>query len=357
MLVASKDKILDIEAVGYSDVERKTLMKADALFWIASMSKPVAATALMMLVDDGKVRLDDPVEKYLPDFRPKIVAVHHGEVRLERPRTPIRVRNLLNHTAALPFCSAIEVPTLDQFPLSVGVKSYALSPLLYEPGSDFTYSNAGINTIGRIIEVVSGQSYKDFLQARLFGPLGMKDTTCWPTKSQVKRLAKSYKAKDSSDGLEETTITQLHYPLSDHENRYPMPAGGLFSTANDLAKFSRMLLNGGTLDGTTYVTQKSIDDMVGESIPEQRVKKLSMAAMGQSGPYIPKNYGLGWFLYEGGVYGHVGAYATDLRVDPKNGIAIIWLVQHASFPGDGMKSREAFERAATEHFGQMTAHH
>ena len=178
-LVADKDKVLSVEAVGFADVAAKKPMTPDALFWIASQSKPITATALMMLVDDGKVRLDDPVEKYLPEFKGVWLAAERDNehVLLKHPKRPVTLRDLLRHTSGMPFASALERPTLDMLPLRVAVGSYALTPLQYEPGSKYQYSNAGINTAGRIIEVVSGIPYEEFLQKRLFDPLGMRDTT------------------------------------------------------------------------------------------------------------------------------------------------------------------------------------
>ena len=189
-LVATKDKVLSVEAVGYADVEARRPMKPDALFWIASMSKPLTATAFMMLVDETKVNLDDPVEKYLPEFKGQMVAVEQNEdhVLLKKPARPITVRDVLSHTSGLPFASRVE-PKIDQHPLREAVISYALTPLQSQPGTKYAYSNAGINTAGRIIEVVSGMPYQVFMDQRLFKPLGMKDTTLWPNAAQLKRLA------------------------------------------------------------------------------------------------------------------------------------------------------------------------
>ena len=223
VLVANKDKVLDLEAVGYSDVASKTPMKTDAVFWIASQSKPITAAALMILVDEGKVKLDDPVAKYLPEFRDLWVATErdNDHILLKRPSRPITVREILSHTSGMPFASAMEQPTLDGLSLRDAVKSYAMTPLQSEPGTKYQYSNAGINTAGRIIEVVGGMPYEDFLQKRLFDPLGMKDTTFWPDDAQLKRLAKSYKPNSAKNDLEETTVGQLQYPLNDRKRRYP----------------------------------------------------------------------------------------------------------------------------------------
>jgi CubicO group peptidase (beta-lactamase class C family) len=312
-------------------------MPVDAFFWIASMSKPITATALMILVDEGKVKLDDPVERYLPEFaNVNIIAVgvDGTNVRLQRPHHPITVRNLLSHTSGIPFSSSIETPTLDLFPLATRVQSYALLPLLFEPGINYSYSNAGINTAARIIEVVSGVSYTQFLQKRLFDPLGMKDTTFWPNKEQLTRLPKSYKPNLDKTNLEETTITQLQYPLDDSK-RQPMPAGGMFSTAADLVRFCQMILNDGVFQGKRIVSASAVHAMTRK----------------QTGDVVKTQYGFGWEI-TGDSFGHGGAYATNMTIDPRRGLIMIYLVQHAGFAGNGSISKETFQKAARAEFGR-----
>lgn len=335
-LVASKDKILSLEAVGYADIAQKKRMTTDALFWIASMSKPITCAALMMLVDEGKVRLDDPVEKYLPEFIPRIMIVSSDRtnVQLQIPQHSITVRQLMSHRSGLRATTPIETPTFDMYPLATRVESYALEPLLFEPGSDFSYSNAGINTAARIIEVVSGIPYEEFLQRRLFDPLGMSDTTFWPTEAQLARLALSYKPNATLTGLEETPITQLHYPLTDRVHRYPIPAGGLFSTASDMAKFCQMFLNGGIFASKRYLSEAAIKEVTSNQGGQVNVMP------GYDG------YGLGWFTSASGAYEHPGAYHTSMTVDPTRGLITIWMVQLTGFVGNGDKSEGAFEKAA-----------
>lgn len=331
-LVASKDKVLSLEAVGYADVSAKKPMMADSLFWIASMSKPITGTALMLLVDEGKVNVDDPVEKYLPEFRGQMVVAYQDETTklLKRPRHPITVKNVLSHTSGLPFRSVIEQPTLDGLPLREAVRSYALTPLEFEPDTKYQYSNAGINTAGRIIEVVSGIPYEQFLEERLFKPLGMKDTTFWPNEEQVSRLAKSYKPSATKDNLEEIQVGQLLYPLSDHSRRFPMPAGGYFSTARDMGRFCQMLLNGGTFEGRRYLSEAAIKQMVSKQTPES----------------VKDSYGFGWSVSPT-TFGHGGAHATNMTVDTQRGLVTVWMIQHAGFPGDGAKAQGAFQQAAS----------
>jgi CubicO group peptidase (beta-lactamase class C family) len=334
MCVADREKILDLESVGSADIADRLPMTPDAMFWIASQSKPITATAFMMLVEEGKISLDDPVEKYLPEFTGQMVIAERDSDHevLRKPDHPIRVREILSHTSGLPFSSPLEQPTLDMLPLSVSVRSYAMCPLQFEPGSKYQYSNAGINTAARILEVVSGMRYQDFLETRLFKPLGMSDTTFWPTRSEIRRIAKSYKPDAAKTGLEETPVTQLHYPLDD-QRRQPMPAGGLFSCARDLARFCQMILNEGILDQRRYLSEASVREMTSK----------------QTGPHIKDSYGFGWSAGETS-FGHGGAYATNMTIDKKHGLILIWLVQHAGFPRDGAKAQDAFHRSAVENF-------
>jgi CubicO group peptidase (beta-lactamase class C family) len=227
----------------------------------------------------------------------------------------------------------MEEPTLDGLPLREAVRSYAMAPLQFQPGSKYQYSNAGINTAGRIIEVVSGMSYERFMAERLFKPLGMKDTTFWPSARQVKRLATSYKPNEAKNDLQPTTVTQLRYPLSDRYNRYPMPAGGLFSTASDTVKFCQMILNGGVFNGKRLLSEESVKLMTCK----------------QTGPDIKEEYGLG-FATSPNWCGHGGAHATNMIIDRGRGLILIWMVQHAGFPGNGSKAQEAFKQAVTERF-------
>ena len=349
VLVASKEKVLDLEAVGYADVTAKTPMRPDDLFWIASMSKPMTAAALMMLVDEGKVNVDDPVEKYLPEFKGQmLIAEQDAEhVLLKKPGHPITVKEVLSHTSGLPFMSRVE-QHIDQRPLREAVVSYALSPLKFEPSRKYEYSNAGINTAGRIVEVVSGMPYEKFMQERLFDPLGMKDTTFWPTEAQVKRLAKSYKPDKEKKGLEETDVSQLTYPLT-APGRCPCPAGGLFSTAADVGRFGQMLLNGGTFNGRRYLSEAAVRRMTSTQTGDLQNKgkgengygfglSTTRKAEGDTGPA------------PAGACGHGGAYATDLWIDPEKGLVYVYMVQHAGFPADGGKANGAFRQAATKAF-------
>src|SRR4051812_26167313 len=159
VLVADKEKVLDLEAVGVSSVEKKTPMKTDALFWIASMTKSVTGAALMMLLDEGKLSLDDAVEKYLPEFKGQLVAEQGKEPHA--PRHPITLREVMDHTSGLALPND---PALKRaYSLKENVGQLAKLPLQWEPGTKFQYNNSGINTGARVLEVVSGVAYAEFM--------------------------------------------------------------------------------------------------------------------------------------------------------------------------------------------------
>lgn len=331
MMVADREGIVAETTVGWANIEKDLPMKLDTMFWIASQSKPITCTAVMMLVEEGKINLDEPVETYLPEFSGQMLVQEKSEDRvvLVNPDHPITVREIMSHRSGLPFKSGIEEPTLDLYPLSARVRSYSMTPLEFAPGSKYQYSNAGINTAARILEVVTGMSYEQFLQERLFDPLGMTETTFWPSEEQVSRIATSYKPGPEKKGLKPTTISQLYYPLNDREQRYPMPAGGLFSTARDVATFYRMLLNGGQLNGKRYLSAETLQELTTRQTPED----------------WKQGYGLG-FSVTPTTFGHGGAYGTNTTADRDRGQIYIWLVQHAGFPGEGGKAKEAFFTAA-----------
>ncbi|HEX4590424.1 MAG TPA: serine hydrolase domain-containing protein, partial [Gemmataceae bacterium] len=189
-VVGRHDAVLDITAVGTADLETRRPMTKDAIFRIASMTKPVTAIGIMLLVDEGKVSVEERVEKYLPEFRGQMLVASRdksaGTETLKKPAKPITIRDLLTHTSGLPNWPAglSDVYRKRNHTLAEGILAISQRPLEFEPGSKWAYCNTGIDTLGRIIEVVSGQSYEDFLRTRIFEPLGMTDTTFYPTPVQ-----------------------------------------------------------------------------------------------------------------------------------------------------------------------------
>ena len=220
------------------------------------------------------------------------------------------IRDLLCHTSGLIPKTDREVPTWDRSELKDVVKSYAAHPLLSEPGETYRYSNAGINTAGRIVEAVSGVPYEDFMQRNLFGPLHMVDTTYLPSPAQLARLAKAYVLDPKSGGLKEVQIGPLKHPLDD-PTRHPVPAGCFFSDARDLMQFCRMLLGNGVLDGRRYLTPERIEEMTTKQTPAA----------------IAKPYGFCWDAQGNGVFSHAGAFITLMTIDTRRGYFSIFLIQ------------------------------
>jgi CubicO group peptidase (beta-lactamase class C family) len=316
-LVATKDRIVYLQPIGYRDLAAKSPMQTDSLFWIASTTKPMTVTAFMTLVDEGKVGLDDPVEKYLPEFHGQRVATKSKDPNAPAAAPvvaghPIRIREILSHTSGLPFRSGAQIGVLDALPLKEAVNSFAAEPLNYQPGTDYAYSNEGINTAARIIEVITGMPYELYMQQRIFDPLGMKETTFWPDATQLHRIAVSYKYDEASRTLLPIQIDQLTYPLDDRTHRFPMPAGGLFSTASDVAKFAQMILNGGIANGHRIVSAAAIHEMTRE----------------QNKGFGGTSYGLGWSVSKAG-FGHGGAYNNAMEINRSTGRILIFMVQQS----------------------------
>jgi CubicO group peptidase (beta-lactamase class C family) len=353
-LVVSPDKVLALESQGFSDLEKQQPMQTDAMFWIASMTKPMTAMAVMMLVEEGKINIADPVAKYLPEFKDQMLAVEKTPERvvLQKPARRITVKDLLTHTSGLVSVSPLDKAALDTLTLREAVITYALSPLQFEPGSKWSYCNPGINTLGRIVEVVSGKPYAEFMQERLFTPLGMKDTTFWPTDEQVKRVAKSYKQNAAKKGLEETTVSFLTVPITNRE-RMALPAGGLFSCAEDLAKLYQMLLNRGEWNGRRYLQEATLQVMTTNQLGDMpKVSFVEGMHMGLGFHIVHQPMGVSEVLSQGS-FGHGGAYGTQAWIDPVKKLAIVLLIQRQGLPNsDGSELRAALQKAAMEKFGK-----
>jgi len=308
VLVANKSEILLLETVGYADLAEKKPMREDTLFWIASMTKPMTGAAVMMLVDDGKLSLDDPLEKFIPAFAD--IKVREADGTLRPPSRPLTVRDVATHTSGMNFTNRAEGNRLDIVPLATTVAHSALDPLRTDPGVKYSYSNMGIDVAGLVVEIVSGMPFEAFLQTRLFDPLGMVDTTFFPTSAQLARLAKSYKPNAERDGIVETHIHFLKQPL-DEKERYPNPGGGLFSTARDVAAFNQMLLNKGVHNGQKILSPEAVRTMTTKQTPAE----------------VKDYYGIGFSASGRGEYfGHDGAYGTSMNTT--HGIIVVFLVQN-----------------------------
>jgi CubicO group peptidase (beta-lactamase class C family) len=334
-LVADADRIHHLSAEGLSDVENKKPMVADSLFWIASMTKPITGTSVMMMHEAGLLSIDDPVSKFLPEFADLKDA--------DGNKVSITIKQCLTHSSGLSELTSEETKGVTT--LAALTPLIARKPVLFPPGSKWQYCQSSINTAGRVVEVVSGKSFPEFLQSRLLGPLGMKDTSFYLTEAQAARLATTHKRTDSG-GLEKAPLTFLNGKPPTSQDRYPMPNGGLFSTAADYAKFAQMILRGGELAGTRFLKPESV--------------KLMTTV--QSGDLVtgftPGNgWGLGWCVVRTpqgvtealspGSFGHGGAFGTQVWIDPVKQRLYLLLVQRANFPNsDASDIRREFQNAA-----------
>jgi CubicO group peptidase (beta-lactamase class C family) len=338
-LIATRDKVLHFEAFGMADVEAKVPMRTNAIFWIASMTKPITAAAVLMLQDEGKLSVEDPVAKYLPEL---------GNFKTADGKpAKLTLRHLLTHTSGMPEATSEQYKTAHS--LADVIPFYVGKPLRFEPGTKWEYCQSGINSLGRIVEVVSGQSFPAFLQKRLFIPLGMHDTTFYLSQEQLARLAKTYWSTNST--LEADPFN-IQGRLASDPSRYPAPNGGLFSTAMDYTRFCQMILNGGSLAGHQYLKPRSVKLMT----------SLQTGAL-KTGFTDGNGWGLGWCvvrqpqgitaMLSPGSFGHGGAFGTQAWIDPVKQVAYVLMFQRANFPinSDASEVRRAFQSAAADALG------
>lgn len=326
-------KVHSTTLMGHSDVEAGKAICEDGVFWIASMTKMFTGAAIMMLVDEGKVSLNDPVSKFIPQLEKwRVVAESDDDhLRLVSPSRAVTIRHLLSHTSGLSGISELQHETgADTSSLQARSLASVTGPLLSQPGEKYAYGNQSMNIAARVVEIVSGMAYEDFLDARIFEPLGMKETTFWPSDAQVARLVNAYGPNKDKSGYARGEISYLTKPFTDRARRFPEAGGGLFSTTHDIFRYGLMLANNGVLDGKTYLSPAAMDELRKEQTGTTKV-----------------NYSLGYHLRDG-MFGHDGAYGTDLSVNPESGMIAIFMVQCTS--GDQWEARDRFLRTAKDVF-------
>jgi CubicO group peptidase (beta-lactamase class C family) len=345
-VVGRKNGVIHHEAVGSLNLESKQPMPKDAVFRIASMTKPITAIGIMILLDEGKLAVADPVEKYLPEFRGQMLIAERGKdtLTLKKPARPITLRDLLTHTSGLPggFPPGLaDIYVKRNHTLAEVTMAVSQRPLDFEPGSKWAYCNAGIDVLGRVIEVASGMRYEDFLKKRIFDPLNMPDTTFYPTQNLMGRAAPTYDKKEGKLAVAPNSV--LATPPG---AKYPIPAGGLYSTGADLAKLYRMMLNHGALGKTQILSAKSVVEMT-------KVHTGDKAAGFTPG----MGYGLGWAVVKEptgvtamlspGSYGHGGAFGTQGWLDPTHDLFMILLIQRVGLGNsDASKMRQVLQELA-----------
>ncbi len=346
-VVVTKDKVLHLEANGMADLAAAKPMQPDSRFWIASMTKPVTAVAVLMLQDEGKLNVTDPVAKYIPAFA--------GLKTPSGKPANLIIAQILTHTSGLgeaPAAGARNTRTLaDLVPL------WLAAPMQYEPGAKWQYTQSGINLAARIVEVVSGLSFDTFVQQRILDPLGMKNTTFYPAENSI---VTAY-AKNRTAGALEPTPPRSDFGVRD---RPPLGNGGLYSTGPDYARFCQMLLGGGVLEGRRYLSPAAMKLLTAVQTGSLPCGFFQSANFGNRG----SNYGWGIGTcilrtpHEGvaamlspGTFGHGGAWGTQAWIDPVRGVAYILMVQRSNFPNsDASDVRRTFQQAAVDALAKQT---
>ena len=330
-LASRNGEVIHTSASGMVNVEDKTPMRADAIFQLMSMTKPFTAVAIMMLVEEGRLSLYDDVALHLPEFK---------GVKSSRP---ICIYDLLTHTSGmrnLPGGAMKTLPFKMDHTLAEAVTAYAKESLEFEPGTRVLYSNPGIATLGRIVEVVSGQPYEKFIETRILKPLGMNDTFFYPPSDKLSRIALVYTHRGGKLVRLGPESLGGDPALYRRGARYPAPEFGLFSTAADLSRFYQMMLNRGEWKGARVLSPASVDVMTAaqtDGLPRDS---------GRPG----RDFGLSWeivtkpvgtlALVPIGSYGHGGAYGTQVWIEPSRGLVLIFLI--ASDDGQEYSPRDAF---------------
>jgi CubicO group peptidase (beta-lactamase class C family) len=334
-LIANRDGVTHLKAVGKGGAAGAKPLRDDSIFWIASMTKPITGTAILMLQEEGKLSVDDLVAKYVPEL-----------AALKTPSgkpANLTLKHLMTHTSGLPEASpgeARKARTLGDL-----IPSYLNKAMQFEPGAKWQYCQSGINTLGRIIEVVSGQPYEEFLATRLFEPLRMKDTTFYLRPNQLARFVSPVK-RETDGTLTETSIGLLQGKPATATDRYPAANGGLFSTAPDYARFARMILNGGSLDGKRYLRPESVRQMTTIHTGELTTGFTPGNGWGLTWCVVREPQGVTAMLSPG-TYGHGGAYGTQVWIDPVKGVVVLLMVQRANFENsDNSPVRLAFQQSA-----------
>jgi len=335
-LIARNGRIVDWQAYGSRDLARRTPMTKDSIFRIRSMTKPIASVAVLMLMEEGKLALEDPVARYLPEFaNVKVFAGGTADAPVLRaPKRPITIRHLLTHTAGFATGSGFAEPAklLERAQVSTSpdlaafARRLASAPLATDPGERFSYDGVGIEAVSRLAEVVGGEPFDAFVTRRILAPLNMRDSGFSVPPSQRHRIAALSAVGPQGRLVEAPAQPQPGDPL----NAYPSGAGGLYSTAGDYARFCQMLLNGGTLDGTTILGRKSVELMMTNHLTQLTppVNEFSDAEGFGLGGYVVLDVARRGRPGSVGQFGWSGSMSTYFTIDPKEKLTAILMLQH-----------------------------
>ncbi len=317
-VVVTKDKVIHLEMTGLADIAAKKPMHPDTLFWIASMTKPITAVSVLMLQDEGKLNGSDPIAKYIP-------ALANLKAPSGQPAN-LTIAQVLTHTSGLGEAEGNAVHNAHT--LADLIPLYLAVPMQYEPGAKWKYTQSGINTAARIVEVVSGMSFDAFVQQRILDPLGMKHTTFYPANKPSADLVVAYN-KDKATGALTVAPPHTDFGVVGHP---PFGNGGLYSTGPDYARFCQMLLGGGVRQGKCYLSPAAMKLLTTVQTGDLPTGFFQSAEYGQYG----ENYGWGIgtcilraphpgiaAMLSPGTLGHGGAWGTQAWMDPVRGVAYV----------------------------------
>jgi CubicO group peptidase (beta-lactamase class C family) len=345
-LVERGGKVVDVYSTGEQDIEHHVKMSDATIFRIASMSKPITAVAILMLHEEGRFLLTDPVSRFIPAFKDMRVAGADGTTAARRP---ITIRDLLTHRSGISYGFLDRGPVGNAYrqngvpdglstydgTLAEAIDKLAAQPLLSQPGAEWHYS-LGFDVLGRVVEVASGKPFDQFLQERLFGPLRMNDTSFVVTDAKWPRFATAYvregndlrpiKDPETFNG----TLTYSPWAMYKGGKRHFSGGAGLTSTVHDYARFTQMLVNGGELDGVRILSPKTVEMMSASHTSDLPSGAVSLGGPGTSfglGVRVVTDLGASQTLGSVGMYGWTGIYGTSFWVDPKEKLSGVLMIQ------------------------------
>jgi CubicO group peptidase (beta-lactamase class C family) len=343
VLIARNGKIVELLPFGMRDREQKLRMEEDTIFRIYSMSKVIASVAAMILHEEGRLKLDDPISKYLPTFaKPKVMTGGTAKAPvLVAAKKPITVKELLTHTSG--YIYGFGKDPIDQIynnskvlqagTMAAFLERAAKLPLVQQPGQSFRYG-ISIDLLGAVVEKVSGQTLDAFIESRITGPLGMKETAFSVPVEKRPRVAKVYTTGKDGQLTEAKSLVPGEIPYPDEQGRlFPSGGGGMFSTIGDYARFGQMLLNGGELDGVRILGRKTVELMEANhlsGLTRETLDSNDYDGFGLGGSVrvsLPRGSRLGSV----GQYGWSGAATTDFRIDPQEHLMTLVFAQHFPF--------------------------
>lgn len=348
-LVARNGKIIYHKAFGQADNGAGRELKRDAIFRIASQSKAITATAVMMLWEQGKFRLDDPISQYIPEFKnPQVLKTFRysdTSYTTEQAKSEITIRQLLTHTSGLGYgqidaderfkmiyqkAGITDLFTTENISIGESVKKLAKLPLHFNPGEKYQYSE-GLDVMGYLIEVVSGQPFDQFLRNHIFEPLGMKDTWFYLPQEKASRLVTVQQQTDGKWTAYPVTFYDPQYPVQG-QKKFFSGGAGLSSTAKDYATFLQMYLNGGELNGVRLLSRTTVQSMMANQVDTLFGSKtgfygLAFGVLNEKGQAAGGSGSVGTFDWG-------GYFNTQYFADPKEKIIGILMKQTQGYTGD-----------------------